>query len=742
MDVDSQLRLTNALIGQRVPELIRLRLRFAPAASDGAAVIAGDTALVTRLHHPGGQYVALRVANDRTVGRDWPRHYSALAEDIPEPAAAFFPSRIAVIEGGITIAGAKMPAVLMEWIDGLTVFDAADKAAAESNRPVLLALAESLIEFSTALRDARVTHGDLSPDNLMMRSNGDIVCVDLDTVQWPGMRVRSLQAGSPAYRHPRPGAIPRHQDAHALLVLYTSLHVLADAPELRDAVGHDVEVHGGGLLFSSWDLAEPSTSRAFALARERVGARSRQLLELLERAGASEPYRTPDFLAEAFALPPEKERPASIDAADSPDGWNLSRVIDRLRSEFGDDDGTRRAADDRAFVETWPRIDDDPEPVSVSRPSIEPTTPDSPSFATLEQEEAWAEQARERIMEAARRQDDETIVRIARDAEVRGLPLGAETRRVARLASERRAVRDRLERAMATNDRPALAGLARSGELVVLGDTDRKSLTRVLQALEWPGLVRALESDDDALILSWYDDELFGDAAAAADADALPADLRARVELAQVRTAWVADIRAMLKRRDSRQMEALLAREPQNGLEKLSRGERARVLRLIERQAALDSLHAALRDGDSVRILQALNAIERAGARIENPATWAAVQGVLERATVIEQIVDAATASPPDDRQLAHLLPVAKRLGLTHDPAFRGELSFQKLEAMVLRGAAVRRIRRAIEQDDDHAIRQAAYPDVTGALELLTQDELERIETAQSSRIVARVVSQ
>jgi hypothetical protein len=734
MDVDSQIRLTNALIGHRVLEISRRRLRFAPAAGDGAAVTAGTTAFITRLHHASGRYYALRVAQDRSAGLAWERHYAALAADLPQDVRTFFPREISVIEGGITIAGSRFPAILMEWLDGFTVFEAADHAASERNRAVLLALAESLVELYVGLRDARVTHGDLSPDNLMMRSSGDLVCVDLDTVQWPGMRVRSLQAGSAAYRHPRPGAIPRHQDAFAVLVLYTSLNVLADAPDLRRIVGQDADVPGGGLLFSSWDLADPGTSRAFSLAREGAGARSRQLLALLQRAITSEPYQTPEILAEALALPPEEEPAADPGDNQANETWDLSRVIDRLRSEFGEAGEGRQSRDDRVFATTWPSAGDvampDPEPAEPG-----PATSPGVNLSVLEDEQALAAQFRERIIEAARRHDDGAIVRLARNAEDQHLPLGSEPRRIARLARERMAIREKLERALAHDDKPVLAELARSGDLVVLGDTDRASLTKVLRALEWPGLVQALESDDDAMILTWYDDELFG------QTGALPDDLRARVDLAGTRSRWIEEVRAVLKRRDARALEALLADEPKGGLDKLSKGERARVLRLIERQSALDALHVALREGDSDRILRALRAIERAGARIENPSTWSAVQGVLERATVVEQILEAASSNPPDDRQLAHLLPVARRLGLERDPGLTREFSFQDLQDMVVRGAAVRRIQRAIRDDDDQAIRQAASPDGAGAMGLLSPGERRRVELARSRRIAARTGS-
>ena len=58
-------------------------------------------------------------------------------------------------------------------------------------------------------------------------------------------------------RAPRRGAIPRHQDAFAVLVLYTSLHVLADAPWIRGTFDAAPQQARDGLLFSAWDLADP-----------------------------------------------------------------------------------------------------------------------------------------------------------------------------------------------------------------------------------------------------------------------------------------------------------------------------------------------------------------------------------------------------------------------------------------------------------------------------------------------------
>jgi hypothetical protein len=86
-------------------------------------------------------------------------------------------------------------------------------------------------------------------------------------------------------------------------------------------------------------------------------------------------------------------------------------------------------------------------------------------------------------------------------------------------------------------------------------------------------------------------------------------------------------------------------------------------------------------------------------------------------------------------------LPVARTLGLAHDPQLTGDLAFERLEAEVQRGAALRRIRKAIASGDDVAIRQAAWPDVADAHGALTPEELARIEAARERTSPRRAAS-
>lgn len=748
--MDTRSRFHNALARGYVPELIRLRLRPALNQRGQPIVVAGDTAVVARMSRSDGAACAIRVPLSPDLGQGWPEHYGAIAESALDAAGEWLPRDVEVLERGVTVGRETFPAVLMSWVDGPTLLRAADRASRRGNVAVLSALAESLRDFAAGLRGANVVHGDLAADNLIVRRDGRIAAVDLDTLSWHGAPRGVGGETSPAYRFSADGASGAQRDAFAVLVQYVSLKVLADAPSMRAAHGDPVETHGGAMVFSAWDLADPESSRVFRDIRGELGVEGRRLLDLLREACAGRAIDLPDILSRAvnpppssgaWSAPPPKPAAQAWGAPERDDPaqtWDVSQVIERLRREedrvagthvqmepvpdvsIPDDLATERrrlqdaieAGDEANIIRQAARLADDP----VAQ------------FYKLDVERALAERYRTRIADAARQQRDDQVVHLSDEAAERQLPLDAGSRRALRTSKERVEVRERLERALAENDRDALTDLAVSGDLVVLGDTDRATLKRVLQALEWPNLQRVLEMDDDTLILETFDEDVFD------GGTALPPSARDRVMLARDRKSWLAKVRHALRARDAGVLEGLARSSPMGGMERLGRGERARAERLVRRKTALDRLERAMRTGNDARILEALHEVEQSGARIEDRLTWSTVRNVVERASLVERILEAAMASPVDDRSLAHLLPVAKTMGLMADPAFQDEYAWSRLEALVVRGAAVRRIRRALATDDDRAIRRAAFPDVAGALEALTETERARIEAATAHR--------
>ncbi|MDQ4099650.1 MAG: hypothetical protein M3121_04040, partial [Chloroflexota bacterium] len=637
---------------------------------------------------------------------------------------------------------------------------------------VLTALATAFRDAINDLRAAGFRHGDLTADNIIIRPTGRLAFVDLDTAAWPRAPFGVGGRGTPGYRHPAGGAsLETARDAFATLVVYTSLRVLAAYPDLRNRAGDPPEIHGGSLLFSAWDLADPVSSRLFR-ELERIEATRGPELDALRAACVQAPDAAaalasaiPDLrpYRHVEEVPPEPRRwgaPAeprrdsmltgfrerlragaieqrNDTLAEAPVGHGTlppsssqgprrpepaTPVFERPRprprvGQIGASlwrDRLRRAIeqdDEPAVARLWPEVEHDPLAHTMALDVA----------AVLGR--GWDR----RIDQEARRGRDESVVTLLSDAAARGIPLSPASRRHGRASRARIATRIELEQALSTEDRTRLADLAVSGRLGELGEADRGAVRTVLRALERPILERALASDDDALILMAYDEELFG------RPEALSVEERHRVELARERIAWRRDVHTALKRRDAGFLAAAFAKPPPGAEAKLSESARRRAYRLIERERALEGLADAIASEDEEAVLVALNTVERVGARVANRVDWPTLKHVVDRATLIEEIQAAAAATPPDYGRLAHLLPSARALGLAGDPRLK-DIDLDAIQQHVVRTAHVRRLRAALMRDDDRAIALAAVPDPHGAVAALSPDERARVDRALATR--------
>jgi hypothetical protein len=278
--------------------------------------------------------------------------------------------------------------------------------------------------------------------------------------------------------------------------------------------------------------------------------------------------------------------------------------------------------------------------------------------------------------------------------------------------------------ALAKDDRPALAELAISGWLADAGLVDPQDRVLITRAIEWPHLARALAADNDLAILTAYDQDVF------ALPDSLSAEHRARIDLAHRRVAWLATVRRAIRKRDVAGLRAAYADIPAEAERRLSRIERERVTRLMARDQAVRNLEAALRQGSDKTILQALNALEAAGATLPDSVDWQAMRGVVDRVTLAAGIRRAMTADPPDYARLSRLLPTARVICADDPEAFGPDINLNQLEEDLRRAAHRERLREALARGDEKAIIAAAVPDPYHVVGTLAPDEQDRVRQA------------
>ncbi|MGC4106388.1 MAG: hypothetical protein QM753_08540 [Thermomicrobiales bacterium] len=386
----------------------------------------------------------------------------------------------------------------------------------------------------------------------------------------------------------------------------------------------------------------------------------------------------------------------------------------RARKEFF---AALSARDEAAVRALWPQMATDP----VGR------------TATLAVQDLVGRGLRERIRSEQRMGRHESAAIIAESASTSGIPIEPEVRRRLRATQHRVLTRERLEASLNANDLDQLAELAVSGELLELDDTDRQTIQRVLRAVKWPALADALATDDDRIIVDAFDPDLWD------EGRALSPEARTRIGQALARIDWRGQVRQALRNRDAAALESLFLRPPAAAIDRLSTSERRRCRRLIEQRHALAELHRAVDGLDDDAIVRALNHVERVGARITDRETWVAIQQIVERTSMVEDLVAAVDADPMEVGKLAHLVPAARTMGYDRDPRLRGRYALDELERILVQHAHLRRVRAALEKGDDAGIVLVAVPDPYGALDLLDDGERSRIAQAiQSQRRIDR----
>lgn len=768
--------------------------------------VVGSHAVVYQLRQSSGRVLALRCFLDDELEPTLDDRYRALAggqglrhlRSLPHSPIV---GGLAYISEGLTFPAADfrsthLPVVAMDWVMGPTLIAATDRACRAGDRAYLAALAAAWLTMVDALAESDFAHGNLTGDNALVRAREGIALVDYDTASWPGLPKLPAPDQLPGYRHPRGVASrPERRDDFAALMIYTSLRVLAQWPELREEHGDPPSKLGGVLLFTAKDLTAPDNSKLFGKLRVLDDPEVQALIGILREACLVKVDDVPTIRESVdAAVHVARSLPASRPSAGF-DPRERQQRLTRLNSLLlaGDEDAARRywrssglqddpeaarelgarmaeldrqrarrdarraaeAGDSTPTIAAWERnaLADHP-PAVPTRPQAEPAkrrsgaverlktaieTGDAAAVGTLWPEvrgdpaaAPYAIQATEilskllgaAIAGAIERGDDAATVAAVRDAEAQGIAVGIPARRAARLAARRLKIRRELEAALRDDDREKLASLALGGQLEELGRLTEATMKAVVRAIHWPLLMRALASDDDRAITLAFDPDVFE------SADGLSPEDRRRIDLAQRRVRWLDVVRRALRQRDVPTLRVALEDIPDGADRHLSRVERDRITRMTARDRAVGRLTEAMRTGNDIAIVDALNEVEVAGATLPNNLDWQAVRGVVDRLSLAAAIRRAALAKPPDYARLARLLPAARDASGGETPYLGSNLDFAQLESDVTRAAARARLRDAIASGDEVAIVAAAVPDLYGTIPTLTPEERKVVERA------------
>lgn len=152
--------------------------------------------------------------------------------------------------------GIEIPGVVMDWVEGDKLIDYVRKHCREPK--LMRNLSEIFYNMVSYLNNKGMSHGDLSGDNIIVRTDGSLCLIDYDSFFVPGFEnVRQPLRGTGGYQHPERLNgnnlfLSSTMDYFSQQVIYLSILGIAMQPELIDNFGEKE------MLFSEMDLMNPS----------------------------------------------------------------------------------------------------------------------------------------------------------------------------------------------------------------------------------------------------------------------------------------------------------------------------------------------------------------------------------------------------------------------------------------------------------------------------------------------------
>ena len=168
----------------------------------------------------------------------------------------------------------EFPVLLMDWIDGETM----ETYIAENYQDnyAMAMLCYRFCKMAAWLRSQPFAHGDIKPDNIMVRPDGSLTLVDYDGMFVPAMKgQKSPTIGTKDFSHPLRTVDDFDEtiDDFALASIALSLKAVSLKPSLLDEYGA-----ADRLLFSAEDYRDLSKSKVVVSLSELLGDTDLRLL--------------------------------------------------------------------------------------------------------------------------------------------------------------------------------------------------------------------------------------------------------------------------------------------------------------------------------------------------------------------------------------------------------------------------------------------------------------------------------
>ena len=212
-----------------------------------------------------GKYYALKCFTEEQQGRA--EAYRQIADELDLLDSPYITS-VKYMEKELFVDSQceedEFPVLLMDWVDGETM--EAYIAANYRNQSAMLMLSYRFGKMAAWLRTQPFSHGDIKPDNIIVRPDGSLTLVDYDGMFVPSMKgCQSPTIGTKDFSHPlrTMDDFDETIDDFSLASIALSLKAISMKSTLLDIYGASDR-----LLFSENDYRNPSNSKVISALQE------------------------------------------------------------------------------------------------------------------------------------------------------------------------------------------------------------------------------------------------------------------------------------------------------------------------------------------------------------------------------------------------------------------------------------------------------------------------------------------
>ena len=252
-----------------------------------------------------GKCYALKCFTEEQVGRA--EAYHKIAEELEFVDSSYITS-VKYLEKELFVDSncedEEFPVLLMDWIEGETMETYV--AANYTDTHAMAMLCYRFCKMAAWLRSQSFAHGDIKPDNIMVRPDGTLTLVDYDGMFVPAMKgQKSPTIGTKDFSHPLRTIDDFDEtiDDFALASIALSLKAISLNPSLLQTYGASDR-----LLFSAADYLDLSKSKTFtALQCLLADEEARTLMSMFLLASAKKDLSMCSFRLFGVQKPKEEE---------------------------------------------------------------------------------------------------------------------------------------------------------------------------------------------------------------------------------------------------------------------------------------------------------------------------------------------------------------------------------------------------------------------------------------------------